>query len=124
MNAFPEIKRIPFEGPRSNNPLAFRWYKCRRAGRRKDDGQSPPLLRDYWHTFRVRGAIRFGGSTMERPGMMDRTRWRMLVDGLELPSNFLRSSALLTILSRSRCGAGVDRRSVKRMPSLTRSPKS
>ena len=26
MSAFPEIKKIQYEGPESKNPLAFRWY--------------------------------------------------------------------------------------------------
>ena len=28
MTAFPEISRIPFEGPKSKNPLAFRHYNA------------------------------------------------------------------------------------------------
>ena len=28
MAAFPEIDRIPYEGPESKNPLAFRWYNA------------------------------------------------------------------------------------------------
>ena len=28
MAAFPEISRIPFEGPQSKNPLAFRHYNA------------------------------------------------------------------------------------------------
>src|SRR5205809_3844788 len=28
MPAFPEISKIPYEGPQSKNPLAFRWYNA------------------------------------------------------------------------------------------------
>ena len=67
MAAFPEIKRIPYEGPQSKNPLAFRWYN----ESEKVEGKS---MRDhlrfavvYWHTFRGTGSDPFGPGTMQRP---------------------------------------------------------
>lgn len=67
MAAFPEVTKIPYEGPGSRNPLAFRWYN----EEEQVEGQS---MRDhlrfsvaYWHTFRGGGADPFGPGTMRRP---------------------------------------------------------
>jgi len=60
---FPGIGKIPFEGPDSDNPLAFKYYD----ENRKVTGK---LMKDhfryaiaYWHTFCNRGDDPFGGST-------------------------------------------------------------
>ena len=42
MAAFPDIKKIPFEGPESKNPLAFRHYNANELVEGKlDEGPSP-----------------------------------------------------------------------------------
>jgi len=67
MTAFPEITRIPFEGPESKNPLAFRYYD---AGEMVDGKSMRDHLRFsvvYWHTFRGQGADPFGVGTAVRP---------------------------------------------------------
>ncbi|MBX3425126.1 MAG: xylose isomerase [Pirellulales bacterium] len=65
--AFPEISSIPFEGPASRNPLAFRYYN-------PDEVVEGKTMRDhlrfsvvYWHTFRGTGSDPFGPGTMVRP---------------------------------------------------------
>jgi len=67
MSAFPEIQRIPYEGPDSKNPLAFRWYN-------EEEVVEGQTMRDhlrfsvvYWHTFRGSGADPFGPGTAVRP---------------------------------------------------------
>lgn len=67
MAAFPEINRIPFEGPQSKNPLAFRYYNA-------DEKVEGRTMRDhlrfsvvYWHTFRGTGSDPFGPGTALRP---------------------------------------------------------
>ncbi len=67
MSHFPEISAIPFEGPKTKNPLAFRHYKADEVieGRSQRD-----MLRFsvcYWHTFRGTGADPFGAPTLQRP---------------------------------------------------------
>lgn len=64
---FSEIEKIPYEGPRSKNPLAFRWYN-------PDEVVEGKSMRDhfrfsvvYWHTFRGTGSDPFGAATMQRP---------------------------------------------------------
>jgi xylose isomerase len=64
--AFPEVSKISFEGPKSRNPLAFKYYNA-------DEIVEGKTMRDhlrfsvvYWHTFRGRGADMFGAPTMNR----------------------------------------------------------
>jgi xylose isomerase len=66
-SAFPEISKIPYEGPQSKNPLAFRWYN---AGEKVEGKTMAEHLRFsvvYWHTFRGTGSDPFGAATMLRP---------------------------------------------------------
>jgi xylose isomerase len=81
--AFPEVKKIQFEGPKSRNPLAFKWYN-------PDETVEGRTMRDhlrfsvtYWHTFRGTGADMFGAGTMQRP-------WEAAVDSVENAKNRVR----------------------------------
>ncbi len=64
--AFPEVERIRFEGPESDNPLAFRYYNA------EEDVEGKPMKEHlrfsvaYWHTFRATGGDPFGSPTMLR----------------------------------------------------------
>src|SRR5256714_2205401 len=65
--AFAQIPKIPFEGPKSKNPLAFKHYNAEELV----DGQT---MREhlrfsvvYWHTFRNRLSDPFGVGTAIRP---------------------------------------------------------
>ena len=68
MSYFPDVPdRIPFEGPDSKNPLAFKYYD-------PDEVVEGQPLKDlmrfsvcYWHTFRGNGADPFGSPTLQRP---------------------------------------------------------
>jgi xylose isomerase len=67
MAAFPNVSKIQYEGPKSRNPLAFKYYNPDEIV----EGQS---MKDhlrfsvvYWHTFRGRGADPFGPGTAVRP---------------------------------------------------------
>lgn len=65
--AFPNVRKIQYEGPKSRNPLAFKHYNPEEQveGRTMRD-----LLRfsvTYWHTFRGTGADMFGVGTAVRP---------------------------------------------------------
>jgi xylose isomerase len=67
MSAFPEIERIGYEGPRSKNPRAYKWYN-------EDEVVEGLTMKDhlrfsvvYWHTFRGTGSDPFGAATMVRP---------------------------------------------------------
>jgi xylose isomerase len=63
---FAEIAPVRYEGPNSQNPLAFRWYQKDRMvlGKRMEDHLRFAVC--YWHTFCWNGGDPFGGSTFER----------------------------------------------------------
>ncbi|HMP81730.1 MAG TPA: xylose isomerase [Verrucomicrobiota bacterium] len=66
-NAFPQIKKIGFEGPKSRNPLAFKHYNPSEIieGRTMHDHLRFSVV--YWHTFRGMGSDPFGPGTAIRP---------------------------------------------------------
>src|SRR5260370_22848718 len=66
-SAFPNISQIPYEGPRSKNPLAFKHYHAGETveGRTMKDWLRFSVV--YWHTFRNRLSDPFGVGTAIRP---------------------------------------------------------
>ena len=60
---FPGIGQIKFEGPQSDNPLAFKWYDEKRmiAGKSMKDHLRYAVC--YWHTFCNTGGDPFGPGT-------------------------------------------------------------
>jgi xylose isomerase len=83
MPAFPDVPKIRFQGPTSQNPLAFRHYN-------PDELVEGKPMRDhfrfsvaYWHTFRGMGGDPFGPGTMHRP-------WEGPVDNVENAINRVR----------------------------------
>ena len=67
MPAFPEVQKIPFEGPSSKNPLAFRHYDADQVIEGKTMRDHLRFGVAYWHTFRGQGSDPFGPGTMLRP---------------------------------------------------------
>jgi len=79
---FPGVGRIPFEGPESDNPLAYKAYDEDRlvGGRTMRDHLRLSVC--YWHTFLGTGADPFGPGTRVypwdiRPDPMDQARDRL-----------------------------------------------
>lgn len=64
---FPNIKKIKFEGPDSDNPLAFKYFNPKRKVRGKTMAQHLKFAVAYWHTFKGTGADPFGGPVYDRP---------------------------------------------------------
>lgn len=63
---FPEVKKsIPYEGPDTRNPLAFRYYKADRKVGGKTMAQHLKFAVAYWHTMKGQGADPFGGAAYE-----------------------------------------------------------
>jgi xylose isomerase len=64
---FDTVEPIRYEGPDSDNPMAFRWYDADRmvAGRTMAEHLRFGVC--YWHTFAWDGFDIFGGPTMDRP---------------------------------------------------------
>jgi xylose isomerase len=67
MSAFPNISTIQYEGPQSDNPLAFRWYNPDELVEGKTMKEHLRFSIVYWHTFRGTGADPFGPGTADRP---------------------------------------------------------
>ncbi|MCU1806106.1 xylose isomerase [Cytobacillus firmus] len=66
MNYFNNVSGVKYEGPDSNNPLAFKYYNPEEMinGKKMED-----FLRfavSYWHTFTAEGTDPFGDGTMIR----------------------------------------------------------
>lgn len=65
---FPEVKRkIKYEGPDSNNPLAFKYYNAKKKVGGKTMAQHLKFAVAYWHTFKGTGSDPFGGGVYNRP---------------------------------------------------------
>jgi len=64
---FPTVDTVRYEGPDSDNPLAFRWYDADRvvAGRTMADHLRFAVC--YWHSFCWDGFDIFGAGTLDRP---------------------------------------------------------
>jgi xylose isomerase len=67
MSAFPDIPTIQYEGPQSDNPLAFRWYNPTEVVEGKSMKDHLRFSIVYWHTFRGTGSDPFGAGTADRP---------------------------------------------------------
>ncbi len=68
---FGNLAPVRFEGPDSDNPLAYRHYDkdALILGKRMEDHLRPAVC--YWHSFGFSGADPFGGQTIERPWFGD-----------------------------------------------------
>ncbi|QEG02478.1 Xylose isomerase [Stieleria maiorica] len=67
MSAFPDISTVQYEGPQSDNPLAFRWYNPEEVVEGKTMKDHFRFSIVYWHTFRGTGSDPFGPGTAVRP---------------------------------------------------------
>ncbi len=65
---FTEVEgRIPYEGPDSDNPLAFRWYDPDRVVAGRTMAEHLRFAVCYWHSFAWDGFDIFGAGTLDRP---------------------------------------------------------
>lgn len=65
---FPQVKEpIPYEGPDTKKPLAFRYYKADRKIAGKTMEQHFRFAVAYWHSMRGVGEDPFGGPAWDRP---------------------------------------------------------
>jgi len=79
---FPGIGQIQYEGPESDNPLAFKSYNPERVVAGKTMEEHLRFAVCYWHTFCATGADPFGPGTQQHPWArkadpMDRSRDRV-----------------------------------------------
>lgn len=64
---FPGIGKIKYEGPQSDNPLAYKWYDESRMVAGKTMKEFLRFAVCYWHTFCNTGADPFGPGTKKFP---------------------------------------------------------
>jgi xylose isomerase len=64
---FSDVPQIRYEGPDSDNPLAFRWYDADRVVRGRTMAEHLRFGVCYWHSFAWDGSDIFGAGTMDRP---------------------------------------------------------
>jgi xylose isomerase len=64
---FAGIDKVPFKGPDSDDPLAFRFYEPERMVLGKTVAEQLRMAVAYWHSFAWTGTDPFGGQTFERP---------------------------------------------------------
>lgn len=67
---------ISYEGPESDNPLAFRWYDADRVVSGRTMAEHLRFAVAYWHSFNWDGFDIFGAGTLDRP-------WLNLTDPME-----------------------------------------
>src|SRR5690606_26397311 len=60
---FKGIGQIKYEGPTSDNPLAYRWYDANRVVAGKTMKEHLRFAVAYWHSFNGTGGDPFGGQT-------------------------------------------------------------
>ena len=66
---FSRFATVKFEGPQSDNPLAYQWYDADRVVLGKPLKEHLRFAVAYWHSLAMTGSDPFGGSTIERPWM-------------------------------------------------------
>ncbi len=64
---FPKIPQIPFDGPDSRNPLAFKHYNAEEVVEGRTMREHLRFAVVYWHTMRGAGGDMFGWGTAQRP---------------------------------------------------------
>jgi len=64
---FKGIGKIRYEGPESDNPLAYRWYDASRVVAGKTMEEHLRFAVAYWHSFNGNGSDPFGGPTLFFP---------------------------------------------------------
>ena len=74
---FKGIDKIKYEGPKSENPLAFRYYNPDEVIGGKTMKDHLRFAVAYWHTFQARGSDPFGPGTAQRP-------WDHITDPMDL----------------------------------------
>jgi len=68
---FSNIGKIKFEGPKSDNPLAFKYYDAEKKIGKKKMKDHLRFAIAYWHSFCANGADPFGSATIFQPWSTD-----------------------------------------------------
>ena len=66
MKEYFKIGKINYEGPKSTNPLAFKYYNKDEVVLGKKMSEHLKFAMSWWHTLCAKGSDQFGGDTMAR----------------------------------------------------------
>ncbi len=81
---FTGVDRVRYEGPETDNPIAFRYYDADRVVLGKPMRDQLRMAVCYWHSFVWPGSDVFGAGTFDRPwldpGMDPMAAARMKMD--------------------------------------------
>jgi xylose isomerase len=90
MPFFPDLpERIPFEGPTSRNPLAFKRYDANKAIGDKTMAEHLRFAVCYWHSLKGTGADPFGSATLTRPWESATSPMQRAVDTMDAAFEFM-----------------------------------
>lgn len=64
---FNSFETVRYEGPKTENPLAYRWYDANRVVLGKPLKDHLRFAVAYWHSLNMQGSDPFGGPTIPRP---------------------------------------------------------
>ncbi len=83
---FKEVKKINYEGSKSDNPLAYKYYNPSEVILGKTMEEHLRFAVAYWHTFQATGVDPFGVGTAVRP--WDKVTDKMELARLKVDANF------------------------------------
>lgn len=66
METYQEVKKVRYEGTKSTNPFAFRYYDADKIVAGKPMREHLKFAMSYWHTINACGTDMFGGDTMDK----------------------------------------------------------
>jgi xylose isomerase len=86
---FKSIGRIKYEGPESDNPLAFKYYNAKRRVGKKTMEEHFRFAIAYWHTFCGTGGDPFGGGTKAFPWLQSADAMQRGYDKMDAAFEFI-----------------------------------
>lgn len=86
---FKGIEKIQFEGPKSKNPLAFRYYDSEKMVMGKSMKDWFKFSMAWWHTLCADGADQFGGGTQVHPWIQGATALEIAKNKLDAGFEFM-----------------------------------
>ncbi|MCA0237229.1 MAG: xylose isomerase [Bacteroidetes bacterium] len=86
---FKNISSIPYEGPKSDNPLAFRWYDANRKVGGKTMAEHFKFAVAYWHTLCGTGGDPFGPGTKAFPWLEAKNPLQQAYDKMDAAFEFI-----------------------------------
>ena len=119
---FFNVPRIPFEGPKSANPLAFRHYNPAEMIDGRTLKEHLRFSIAYWHSFRGVGSDPFGPGTIVRPWEKGKDPISVAKARMDAAFEFFHEDrGAVLVLPRPRHRAGRARRWPSRTATSTRS---